>query len=122
VQEPERHLTKEHLLRMVLRRYASDSWYASGSALFGQRSNAPPKALSDRGRVAASAVQARTLGELIVCVCNALDVALTDVGRRAGIPDPRMGSICRGEEPSNEESCRIRTILEEEVDRVCSKS
>ncbi len=98
---------------MVLRRYASIS--TSSSA--GPRSG--PKPWLDGGRIAAVASRSEKLGELIVCVCDAYDVALTDLGRRSGMDSARIGSVCRGDRPSPEESYRLRNALEEIVRNVC---
>jgi hypothetical protein len=63
-------------------------------------------ALSDAGRFARAAMGAESVGMLICVSCDILNIALTELGRKCGIADPRMGEIARTE-PNEHEFARL---------------
>lgn len=102
-----RGIDAEFLLRVILRWYANPrSWEKrtgySGSTLMS----------TDAGRIARRALDSGSIGDLLVSVCDAHEIALTDLGRRAGITDSRIGEICRRTELTPDESYRLRLTVE----------
>lgn len=94
-------LTEASLLRLIL------SWYARPSAWSAPErpgpysgSSSKAKAVADSGRIAARACSAAHVGGLIVAACDAYDVALTDLARRAGMSCGDLQEIANGRAPT----------------------
>lgn len=93
----------EDLLRKVLIFYAYPGNWAKP---FGKISR-HPRAVVDSGRLAKAAIKAQTFGAMLCVVCDVLNIALTELGRKTGISDPRIGAIATGTEPTPEESDKL---------------
>ena len=87
-------LTKEYLFKTLLAWYANPPHWKPPA--FG--SNISKKSVMERdgGRAARTALLEITAGNLLKAVCDAYGIPLMELGRRAGLPDPRMGEIVRG--------------------------
>ena len=107
-------LTKEYLLRTLLAWYANPSnWKAPPLGTNGGKKFAMEL---DRGRVARTALLKITVGNLLKATCDAHGIHLMELGRRAELPDPRMGEIVRESDGLGlNESNRLRTTLDEMV-------
>jgi hypothetical protein len=86
---------------------------------FGQRSTINQSSI-DRGRIASTAVRAKTIGELIVCVADAYDISLTELGRKSGLKEGKIGSICNGDVISHEEWRQLKAFIQSMVHDVCA--
>lgn len=103
-------LTEASLLRLIL------SWYARPSAWRaperpGPYSGSSSKAAADAGRIAARACAAVHVGGLIVAACDAYDIALTDLSRRAGISCGDLQEIATGRAPTAREMAALEAGL-----------
>jgi hypothetical protein len=106
-------LSSEYLLRLVL------EWYSRPSNHFASRVQGGPysgsartAAAADGGRWAARALAAQDVGSLLLVACDILDVALTDLSRRAEIPMHAIQEIASGRHPTEPEGAAIRRLLE----------
>jgi hypothetical protein len=100
-------MTKK-LLRRVLIFYA----YPGNWARPVGKINRPPKAVLDAGKLARTALRAKSVGAILCTTCDILDMALTELSRKCDIADPRMAEIARGKDPTNEECDKLITELD----------
>jgi len=99
----------EKLLRRVLLFYAYPGSWAKPPGKY----NRPPKAVVDSGRLARAALKASSVGAILCTTCDILGLALTELGRKCAILDPRMAEIARGETPTEEEADNLINKLDE---------
>lgn len=102
----------ERLLRRILLFYAYPGNWAKPIG----KINRSPRAVVDSGRIARTALKANSTGTMLCVTCDILDVAITELGRKCNIPDPRMTEIARGASPTSEESSNLLKELDKYFD------
>jgi len=108
-------LNREVLLTFILSWYAEYKHWTSGI-------NYKPKAIIDQGKLAKSAINARSIGELLVVFCNSINISMSEVGHKCEIPMPRMTEIIMTNTIiTPEESKIIWKILDEEYKKFYEK-
>lgn len=98
------NLTKDNLLSLILSWYADhDNW------VFNIQGKS--KANIDGGRLARSAIDAKSVGALIVILCNSIDISISVIATKCNIPMPRMVSLIQKNDMTEDESKVIWNIL-----------
>jgi len=115
--DPDAPLTKEGLLRAILSWYARPGTWERELSPSPYSSGAASRAVRDAGQIARSALSSRTVGGLLKALCDAYEIPLTALGRKAEIPDSRIAEIVRGSDPSLVESRRLGRALTGMVSR-----
>jgi hypothetical protein len=108
-------LTRELLLTLILTYYAEIKHWTPGIS-------SKPKVIIDQGRLAKSAINAKSIGELMVIFCNSINISISEVARKCGVSMPRMTDIIMHGIISSEESNLIWKILNEECMKYYGKS
>lgn len=89
-------MDREGLLSAVLQWYADERSWVPGDGSLGGRGAKTPRAVADRGRIARAALSAESVGALLTVLCNAHEIPLTALARRARITNGRMFQIVSG--------------------------
>lgn len=104
-------LTREGLLKALLAWYARPKVWEREVSQAPYSSGASSRAIRDSGQIARSALAANGVGGLLKVLCDAHEIPLTALGRKADVPDTRIAEIARGSDPSLVESRRLSRAL-----------
>lgn len=104
-------LTKEGLLREILAWYAGPRIWEREVSQAPYSSGASSRAARDSGQIARVALAASSIGGLLKALCDAHEIPLTGLGRKADVPDTRIAEIVRGSDPTLVESRRLSRAL-----------
>ena len=105
-------LTREHLLLKILEWYADGKNWAPVSQAAPYSTSMESAAGRDKGGAARAALKNNDVGSMLKGACDAYGLHLMELSRRADLAPPRIGAIVRGAVMTDDESERVRAVLD----------